>query len=222
MKNLLLVLFILSSIAVAQNKIVKKEYSPYYQHKKSMFESLPNSSGEIIFLGNSITDGCNWTELFSDLRVKNRGISGDITEGILNRLDEVTESKPAKIFIMIGINDLARNKSKREILDKCEIIVDRIITDSPETEIYLQSILPVNKKYGRFEKHYSKSDSIASLNQGLEKLAKKKEQIYVDLYSSFIDDEKNLKAEFTEDGLHLNGKAYGVWKSLIDKYVSKN
>ena len=219
MKKLFLILFLLSSIAVAQNKTEKKAYSPYYQHKKSMFESLPNSPGEIIFLGNSITDGCNWTELFSDLRVKNRGISGDVTEGILNRLDEVTESSPAKIFIMIGINDLARNKSKKKILDQCEIIVDQIIADSPETEIYLQSILPVNKKYGRFEKHYSKSDSIVSMNNGLENLAKRKGQIYVDLYSSFIDDENNLKDEFTEDGLHLNGKAYQMWKSLVDKYI---
>ena len=221
MKKLIVFLFILSSVAVAQNKTEKKSYSPYYQHKKSMFESLPNSSGEIIFLGNSITDGCNWTELFSDLRVKNRGISGDVTEGILNRLDEVTESNPAKIFIMIGINDLARDKSKKEILDKCEIIVDRIVTDSPETEIYLQSILPVNNKYGRFEKHYSKSDSIVSLNKGLENLANKKGGIYVDLYSAFIDDENNLKDDFTEDGLHLNGKAYQVWKSLVDKYISE-
>jgi len=222
MKKLFVFLFILSSIAIAQNKAEQKEYSPYYKHKKSMFESLPNTPGEIIFLGNSITDGCNWTELFSDLRVKNRGISGDVTEGILNRLDEVTESNPAKIFIMIGINDLARNKSKQEILDNCEIIVDQILTDSPETEIYLQSILPVSKKYGRFEKHYSKSDSIVSLNKGLESLAKKKGQIYVDLYLSFIDNENNLKDEFTEDGLHLNGKAYKVWKSLIDKYISKD
>ncbi len=221
MKKLFIFLFILSSFVIAQNNTEKKEYSPYYQHKKSMFESLPNSNGEIIFLGNSITDGCNWTELFSDLRVKNRGISGDVTEGILNRLDEVTESKPAKIFIMIGINDLARDKSKKEILDKCEIIIDQIVTDSPETEIYLQSILPVNKKYGRFEKHYSKSDSIVSLNKGLENLAIEKGETYVDLYSSFIDNENNLKDDFTEDGLHLNGKAYGIWKSLVDKYISQ-
>lgn len=221
MKKLFVFLFILSSIIAAQNNAAKKEYSPYYQHKKSMFESLPNTPGEIIFLGNSITDGCNWTELFSDLRVKNRGISGDVTDGILNRLDEVTESNPAKIFIMIGINDLSRDKSKKEILDKCEIIVDRIVTASPVTEIYLQSILPVNKNYGRFKSHYSKADSIVSLNKGLEGLAKKKGQIYVDLYSSFIDDENNLKDDFTEDGLHLNGKAYKVWKSIVDKYISE-
>ena len=217
MKKLLILTFILTGINSAQSKT---KYSPYYLHSKSMFESLPNTSGEIIFLGNSITDGCNWTELFQDLRVKNRGISGDVTEGILNRLDEVTESNPSKVFIMIGINDLARGKSKKEILDNYKIIVDRIIQASPKTEIYIESILPVNEKYGRFKNHYSKADSIVSLNNNLENLAKEKGQTYVDLYSSFVDNNGKLKDEFTEDGLHINGDGYQLWKSLVEKYVN--
>ena len=216
MKKLLFLIYILTGIIIAQNKT---KYSPYYLHSKSMFESLPNTSDEIIFLGNSITDGCNWTELFSDLRVKNRGISGDVTEGVLNRLDEVTESNPSKVFIMIGINDLARNKSKKEILDNYKIIVDRILEVSPKTEIYIESILPVNEKYGKFKKHYAKADSVVSLNKELENLAERKGQTYVDLFSSFIDGEGKLKDEFTEDGLHLNGKAYQLWKSLVEKFV---
>lgn len=216
MKKLLILIIILTGIISAQSKT---KYSPYYLHSKSMFESLPNTEGEIIFLGNSITDGCNWTELFQDLRVKNRGISGDVTEGILNRLDEVTESHPSKIFIMIGINDLARGMSKKEILDNYKIIVDRILKASPKTQIYIESLLPVNEKYGRFKDHYSKADSIVSLNNNLENLAKEKGQTYVDLYSSFVDSEGKLKDKFTEDGLHLNGKAYQLWKSLVEKYV---
>ena len=216
MKKLLILIFILSSIISAQSRT---KYSPYYLHSKSMFESLPNTADEIIFLGNSITDGCNWTELFEDLRVKNRGISGDVTEGIINRLDEVTESNPSKIFVMIGINDLARGMSKKEIFDNYEIIVDKILEASPKTKIYIESILPVNEKYDKFKNHYSKADSIVSLNNDLENLAKEKGQTYIDLFSSFIDSEGKLKDEFTEDGLHLNGDAYQLWKSLVEKYV---
>ncbi len=206
----------LTGIVSAQSKT---KYSPYYLHSKSMFESLPNTADEIIFLGNSITDGCNWTELFSDLRVKNRGISGDVTEGVLNRLDEVTESNPSKVFIMIGINDLARGMAKKEILDNYEIILNRILEASPNTKIYIESILPVNEKYGKFKNHYSKADSIVVLNNNLENLAERKGQTYIDLFSSFIDSEGKLKDEFTEDGLHLNGKAYQLWKSLVEKFV---
>jgi hypothetical protein len=75
----------------------KTKYYPYWHQKETHFRSLPNEANEIIFLGDSITDGCNWSEMFHDLRVKNRGISADITDGVLDRLDEVVESKPLKI-----------------------------------------------------------------------------------------------------------------------------
>ena len=38
--------------------------------------------------------------------VRNRGISGDVTDGVLLRLGELIKYKPTSIFIMIGINDL--------------------------------------------------------------------------------------------------------------------
>lgn len=214
----LLIILGLSSQILAQNS---NQYSPYYLHKKSQFESLPNSSDEIIFLGNSITDGGNWTELFGDLRIKNRGISGDITDGILNRLDEVTESNPLKIFIMIGINDLSKGKTTQEILNNYEIILDSIISSSPSTEIFVESVLPVNNNFTQFKKHYARADSVLILNKKLEKLAANKNQTYIDLYSSFLDDEGKLNSNLTEDGLHLNGKAYLLWKSLVEDYVKE-
>ncbi len=218
MKKILFSIFLLllSSQIFAQTE---NKYSPYYLHKKSQFEMLPNTPNEIIFLGNSITDGGNWSELFADLRIKNRGISGDVTEGILNRLDEVTESNPAKIFIMIGINDLSRGKNTDEILENYELVVDRIESTSPQTQIFIESVLPVNDNFTKFKNHYSKADSVVILNNKLHLLATEKNLIYINLYSSFLDEEGKLNADLTEDGLHLNGKAYMIWKSLIEKYV---
>lgn len=214
----ILIIFGFLSPILAQND---KQYSPYYLHKKSQFELLPNSSEEIIFLGNSITDGCNWMELFGDLRIKNRGISGDVTDGVLNRLDEVTESNPSKIFIMIGINDLSRGKTTQEILNNYEIILDRIISSSPATKIYVESVLPVNDNFTQFEKHYARADSVIILNNKLEKLAADKKQTYINLYTPFLDNKGKLNSDLTEDGLHLNGKAYLLWKSLVEDYVKE-
>ncbi|MBW6498842.1 MAG: sialate O-acetylesterase, partial [Bacteroidales bacterium] len=81
----------------------------FYEQRQSMFELLPDTDGEIIMLGNSITNVGAWEELLQNPRVKNRGISGDNTFGVLARMDEVLSSKPAKIFILIGINDIAVN-----------------------------------------------------------------------------------------------------------------
>ena len=73
-------------------------FSTYYHQRWTLFQSLPQTKGDIIFIGNSITDGGEWSELFNDLRVKNRGISGDISAGVIKRIDEVVKRKPAKQF----------------------------------------------------------------------------------------------------------------------------
>ena len=49
--------------------------SEYNLQRRSLFEVLPVYSSDIVFLGNSITDGCEWAELFNNRHVKNRGIS---------------------------------------------------------------------------------------------------------------------------------------------------
>lgn len=73
-------------------------YGTYYDAKRSFFESMPNDTNEIIFLGNSITDMCAWNELFGMANIKNRGISGDVINGVIDRLEEVVSSFPKKIF----------------------------------------------------------------------------------------------------------------------------
>ena len=195
--------------------------SPIYQHKKNHFELLPDTSREIIFLGDSITEWCQWSELFQNLRIKNRGIGGDRTDGILFRLDEVLSSSPDKIFIMIGINDLADGISFQKVLENYKVIIQRISAKSPGTKIYIQSLLPVNKQL--LAKCYPTlkitGENIRKLNNSLQDLSSKFQLNYVDLYSLFKGDEDQLDERFTYDGLHLNGTGYLIWKSEIERYV---
>jgi hypothetical protein len=107
MKKLTYLLLLLSYTALAQikeNRNKDEAFSTFYQQRSSLFRLLPQSKGDIMFLGNSITNGNEWDELFNDASIKNRGISGDATLGVLNRLDEVTARKPGKVFLLIGIN----------------------------------------------------------------------------------------------------------------------
>jgi len=138
MKRFILIFTILISVCVAQDAAPK--HSTYYWQRASLF------------LGDSITDGGEWCELFGDARLKNRGISGDVTWGVLDRLSEVTAGKPVKIFLMIGVNDLARGKTVEEIIANYETIVERIRRETPQTQLYIQSVLPVNPVFGTFKK----------------------------------------------------------------------
>lgn len=203
----------------AQNKPQRPGYSAYYYHRVEHFKALPNTKGEIIFLGDSITDGAEWAELTNNIDVKNRGISGDITSGVLYRLDEATESKPSKIFIMIGINDLATGLTADKIFENYTKIIETIKEQSPATEIYIESLLPVNDEFKGFPKHSDKTEQIIDINRRLAKLAEEKGAVYVDLFSSFAETGNKLKKELTEDGLHINGDGYLLWYSLIKKWL---
>ncbi|HPQ96908.1 MAG TPA: GDSL-type esterase/lipase family protein, partial [Thiolinea sp.] len=63
--------------------------------------------------------------------MKNRGIGGDDTGGVLGRLDEVVRSRPDKIFLMIGTNDLSAGKSVEQIIANYRLILRRIREASP-------------------------------------------------------------------------------------------
>ena len=112
-----------------------------------MFDLLPISEEDIIFVGNSISAGCEWAEIFNNNKIKNRSISGDTSLGILERIEQVTNFKPKKIFLMIGINDLAVGIKIDSIAKNYSNIIKRIKSLSPETRVYIQSVLPVNDDF---------------------------------------------------------------------------
>jgi hexosaminidase len=194
-------------------------FSTYYHQRVTHFRTLPQTKADIIFLGNSITDGAEWSELFADSRVKNRGISGDISAGVIHRIDEITNRKPAKVFLLIGINDLARNISPDSVVKNILLISSYIWQESPSTQLYVQSILPVNDVYGKFGGHTIKGEQVKRVNEQLKLRAGGNYYFFIDLYASFSDDNGKLKAGFTNDGLHLNGDAYLLWKDILYPYI---
>ena len=150
--KLTIILIILSFSTFAQNK----PYSEFYYRRATLFEKLPIDSTDIIFLGNSITNGCEWNELFPEQHVKNRGISGDRTTGVYDRLHSILTGNPQKVFLLIGINDLQHGASADSVIHGIIRIAEHIKAESPGTELYIQSILPVNDQFGKYPKHTNK------------------------------------------------------------------
>jgi lysophospholipase L1-like esterase len=191
-------------------------YPPSYWHKKSQFEKLPKHQSDIIMLGDSITDEGEWTELLG-LNVKKRGISGDTTQRILHRLNTILESKPMQVFLMIGINDFINdNKSVTATLEQYKKILHEFKEKTPSTEVFVQSVLPVNNKLYLY---WEDNKNILKLNSGLKNLAKEFNYEYIDIFSLLSDSENQLDPQYTVDGLHLNGQAYLIWKAVIEKYM---
>nr|WP_314561140.1 SGNH/GDSL hydrolase family protein [uncultured Capnocytophaga sp.] len=180
---------------------------------------MPITPKDIVFIGNSITNGAEWAELFPQKHVKNRGISGDTSEGVYDRLDPVVKGKPAKIFILIGINDISRGIKVENIVMNMRRIVEKIQTESPKTKIYIQSILPVNPDFEMFKTHM-KPQLIQEINLHYQNIAQEYKVKYIDIYSHFLEKGTDkMNKNYTNDGLHLLGEGYLLWREIIKPYL---
>jgi lysophospholipase L1-like esterase len=213
-------LLITTITASAQEKKVDSMIRPAaYKLRTGLFKSYPNSKKDIIFLGNSITQGVDWAELLQNKNARNRGISGDITFGILERLKEITEGHPAKVFVLIGINDIEHNFPDSLIVNNYRRIIRQIKAESPKTKIYFHTLLPVNNEFTQFKKHYNKDEHILFVNTELKKIAAEENITLIDLHPHFLDASNKLDKRYTLDGLHLNADGYQVWAGILKQYL---
>lgn len=155
--------------------------------------------------------------MFGNPLIVNRGIDSDRVEGVLQRLPAILAGQPAKLFLLIGINDIADKKPTEAIISSYKKIVTLVRTQSPQTELYLQSVLPVNHTPYN---HYIDNRDVEALNRQIARLADGENSHFVPLHEAFLADNKTELAEqFTYDGVHLSGEGYLTWKQLVEPYL---
>ena len=93
----------------------QNKYTELWGQRATIFEALPVDTNDIVMLGISLTHGCEWHELLGMPNVLNRGIIGDVIEGIRLRVDPILNGHPKKIFLLAGVNDVSHNLSADSI-----------------------------------------------------------------------------------------------------------
>ncbi|MFL9483607.1 GDSL-type esterase/lipase family protein [Chitinophagaceae bacterium LWZ2-11] len=219
MKNFFILsccLFGLTSLCAQSEKPIDSSYAnSHYLQRLEFFKKMPAQKNEIVFLGNSITEQGEWQELIPGKPVVNRGIGGDNTFGVLARLDEAVSSKPAKIFLLIGINDIGRGLPQSVTVNNYRRIIEYIKANSPKTILYIQSLLPLNEEVLKYAYLKGKNDRVKALNEELIKLAETYKLTYINLQSLYADEKGELKKELTLDGIHLRQAAYIPWAEYL-------
>lgn len=213
--TILSILFIIMLFFLALSRwAVERIESNHYLQRADFFHRYPVNEGDIVFLGDSITDGGCWEELFPGVPLKNRGINADDTRGVLKRLDDILIYRPRAIFLLIGTNDLPwftyRNdeailKTYKQILDRCREL-------SPDTIVYIQSILPRRKSFAR---------RVRRINASLQALAKQHGYPFINLYPAFADAEGALQKSLTNDHLHLMAEGYARWVEILKPHIDQ-
>lgn len=193
----------------------------YYLDRDKLFDVLPKDSNSIIFLGNSLTQYFELAELFANNHVKNRGIHGDDLDGTLKRLTPIVQAQPKKIFIELGINDLALGHTKERLLKNYERLIDTLQKSCGQTKIYVQSILPTENS-SLFTPTYcspEKNKEIVAVNVDLRQLSTAKGCTFIDAHRQFVLNGQ-LNSRYSVDGLHLSGEGYLLWTKILKPYVN--
>ena len=200
----------------ADEKSYPLEVSDYYKHRVSVLRSLPATEGKIIMLGNSLNNNAPWAELFPLDYVLNRGISGDVIDGVCQRLDELESDRPVKIFLMTGTNDLINEPELPavKIWERYEHLLQEIRRMYPNTILYVQSILPLNPKTKFYEGFNEKA---AEINKLLSAGMDRYDYFYLDIAAKLSDANGDLDARYTTDGIHLSATGYFVWCAELVK-----
>lgn len=231
----LLVLFIIAILAAlvvilllrpAQQPDNRTDLQKYYDSKCQSYsvQNVNLAKGQIVFIGDSITDLYILDDHYADLPLAcyNRGIGGDTTSGVLDRLQvSLYDLAPSAVVLMIGTNDINGCLEEEDILERYAQIIDGIRANLPDAQLFCMSIIPQNEQIEAYS-HIRIADTtpcIMRVNAGICRLSEEKGAVYLDLFSLIADEDNHLIREYSDDGLHLNSAGLSVWTKLIKPYL---
>ncbi len=164
-----------------------------------------------VLVGDSLSMWFPSDRLSSQGFVLNQGISGDTTTGVLQRLNRFSQTRPHRIHVMVGINDLRQGASDQTVLINLHQIMRQLKQTHPQAQIVVHSILPTRLVTIPVRR-------IQSLNAQLSTITQHEGLQYLNLQVYFADESGQLRQELTTDGLHLNLHGYSVWQSVWQQF----
>ena len=171
--------------------------------------------GTAVFLGDSITEFCDLERFYPGLHTVNRGISGDITAGMLERVQQdVCALAPQIAVVHGGINDIFLGVDDGTVVGNLMDIVAAIRQALPQTQVLVQSVYPVADGAD-----LALTGHIRAINQRLQALAEEKDYAYVDVFSALAAEDGRLTAGYADDGLHPNDAGYAAVQPVLSQAI---
>jgi lysophospholipase L1-like esterase len=220
---MVLVMLLVSSITAREKKDLEAILARLKEHREKRiaeFEKENAGLKNVVFLGDSLTEGFKLDEYFPGLPSVNRGIVADHIgvqgkPGLIQRLDvSVFDCNPSIVVLMIGVNDIGDDDHDIDtMVAGYSRLIEKVQSHDSGIEVIVQSCLPAGRKYARL------NPTIEEFNTRIKKIADEYGCAYVDLYPLFTDEKGELKDELTREGLHLKKEGYDIWAAELRKYL---
>jgi len=210
--------------------VAQKDYTPdqdwsnlnRYKLDNTQLGSPLEHEKRVVFMGNSITQGWSvlFPEFFEGKPYINRGISGQTTPQMLIRFRaDVIALEPKVVLILAGINDIAGNTGPSDVTMITNNIMSMAeLAKNNNIHVIISSILPA--KDFSWKPGMNPPPKILAVNTIIEKFANDNGMIYLDYYSSMVDEDNALKKEYGSDGVHPNKEGYQVMSLLAEDAIN--
>ena len=118
-----------------------------------------------------------------------------------------------KIYLMVGINELGTGDEERfrEVYSQ---VIQGLKYLQPDATIFISSIMHVSEEKNNTDALYNNTN-INIRNDAIKGLADNRKVFYLDINEAVDDENGNLKAETTGDGVHLKGACYEPWHQYL-------
>jgi lysophospholipase L1-like esterase len=175
--------------------------------------------GQIVFIGSSVVEQHNFGQYFPNIGIVNRGIGGDYSDGELARLGvSVYDINPSKVFLYVGGNDYAQSRTPQQIADKVELIIQDLLEHFDAEQIYLLSVYPINEDKANTP---HSNTQIEQQNALYETLASDYNITFADVSYALMDENGEMRSDYTSDGIHMNGTAYAALSEAMRPYIEE-
>jgi lysophospholipase L1-like esterase len=179
----------------------------------------------VVFFGDSITDFWRLNEYFPDSDYLNRGIAGQTTGQLLQRMKaDVVDLHPAAVLILAGTNDLGLGTSVAAIENNYQMLAD--LAAANKIKVLFGAVLPVSDYHKDQEPTYERTPQrppafIQALNDWLQKFCAQRGCGYVDYFTATVDEAGRFKEDLSDDGLHPNAKGYRLMAPLAGAGIDR-
>ena len=206
--------FLLSAVAaLAVATLPVQADDAFRLHRYDSFQATPVTEQSIVFVGNSITNMQPWAELFNSPNVVNRGNSGGFSWEILANVQSFITCRPAKVFIMIGTNDMnVAGYTPEATVANVRQAVKHIKKESPNTEVYIESVMPSTNGSRTVAKGQE-------LNAQLKAMATEMGATFVDYFDALMGCTNQTQSY---DNLHPHVAGVKAWTDAVASYVGGN
>ena len=205
-------------------KVIYQAYPHFYKRMNQFVNENHSLDGcDICFVGDSLTEMMDVNN-FNNLHCVNRGIVSDKSAGILMTLkDRVIDTKPKKVFLLIGSNDICDGYTIKQISDNITDIIEMLIEEIKGVEIVVSTVLPpCYYQASHVDNIYPECRDILrikALNEFIKTLSSYEKVKVFDGYSILADKNDSLRLEDTLDGVHLTLSAYEKLKKELVKVI---